>query len=786
MSDRKSARTPGNLPQSMTSFVGRRRDIAGVKQRMSESRLVTLLGSGGVGKTRLALRVAEDARKAFGDGVWMVELASLVDAERLTQTVLSALEVPDQSARGVEDKLGDHLRERQMLLLVDNCEHLLPACAVLVDRLLRAAPGLHVLATSREPLGIDGEHLVTVPPLPAPRVEEGCAYSAGVLAQYDSVGLLVDRARAVRADFEVTEDNWRAIARLCAWLDGIPLAIELAATRLRSLTVAEVMDRLIDRFGFLTGGNRAAQPRQQSLHAMINWSYELCTPREQLLWMRMSVFPGSVELTAVEAVCAGDGLPAGDVVDVLDHLVAKSVLLAEQRGELIRYRMLTTVREFGAALLAESGAQATLHSRHCDHYMRRASAMATEWCGPGQAAALARMRADHPNLVAALEWSVRSPGQIHLSAALAAALRYHWVVGGFLGEGRRWLDQILDESACSPDMSAQRADALWVLSWACLVQGDWTAGLARLAECAAIADQLADAALSAHVAHWSGLGALFTGDHPRAVTLFERALAGHRAVGDTAAELTASFQFAIVLAYEGALTRAQFICREAIELADRHGERWSRAYQHWASGIVRWREGAHAAAEQLARSALSVQHEFRDGICVALSVELMAWAAAASGAAARAAELLGAAQAVWAEIGTSMHAFGAALEADSVRSAHAAQQVLGPRRFAELVSSTRACDMKSAIALALDTGKDRAIVVEAGTGAPPLTRRELDVARLIAHGMSNRAIAERLVLSRRTVDGHVEHILAKLAFSSRAQVAAWVTEHLPTHSRQPG
>jgi predicted ATPase/DNA-binding CsgD family transcriptional regulator len=774
MTNGASALTPGNLPQSMTSFVGRRHEITGARQRMAQSRLVTLLGPGGVGKTRLALRVAEDARRAFRDGVWLADLAGLTDPERLTETLLSALAVPDQSARGAEDKLHAHLRERRLLLVVDNCEHLLPACAVHLDRLLRAAPGLHVLATSREPLGVDGEHLLTVPPLPVPPCGEDGSGSPETLAQYDSVRLLVDRARAVRADFTITEDNHRSVARLCAWLDGIPLAVELAATRLRSLTVGEVVDRLTDRFGFLTGGNRAARPRQRSLHAMINWSYELCTPSEQLLWARLSVFPGSMDLDAAEAVCAGDGLPAGDVLDVLDQLVAKSVLLAEYGAERVRYRMLVSVREFGAALLADSGERCPLRSRHCAHYVRRARAMAADWAGPGQAAALARMRADHPNLVAALEWSSTRPGQARTAAALAAALRYHWIVGGYLSEGRRWLDRILDDPGLA-GTGPERAEALWVTAWACLVQGDWDAGRRRIGECAALAAELGDPAVGAHVAHWSGLAGLFTGDLARAVTLFEQALAGHRAAGDTAAVLTASFQFAVVLAYHGQPTRARYVCREAVELAERHGERWARAYLHWAGGIVSWREGAHAAAEERARAALGVQGEFRDGICIALSVELLTWASAAQGAASRSAELSGAADAVWAGIGTEMHAFGPALESDSLASTAAAERVLGPRRFAELAATGRTCELTSAIALALD---DRAAPDPAPEDCP-LTRRETEVARLVARGLSNRAVAETLVLSRRTVDGHVEHIFSKLGFTARAQVAAWVTEHLP-------
>jgi DNA-binding CsgD family transcriptional regulator len=405
--------------------------------------------------------------------------------------------------------------------------------------------------------------------------------------------------------------------------------------------------------------------------------------------------------------------------------------------------------------------------------------MAAEWCGPEQAESLARMREDHPNLVAALDWSVSHPGQERTAAALAAALRYHWVVGGFLGEGRRWLDQVLDELAPGEDGRAERGTALWVASWVSLVQGDWATAEARLAECSRLASALDDAALAAHAAHWSGLAALFRGHHADAVALFEKAIAGHRATGETTGELIAAFQFAVSLAYYGELGRARETCETATRLADACGERWSRAYDQWATGIVSWLEGNFGAARRLAQEALAVQSEFRDGICTALGIELLAWIAATQAEPARAAELFGAARAVWTEIGTAMHSFGPAMEGDSLRATKAAEAKLGRRRFAELVDQYRPRDMAGAIATALDgDGSPSSPERPSSAAGSPLSRRETEVARLVAQGMSNRGIAEALVVSPRTVDGHVERILAKLGFTSRTQVAAWSAEHL--------
>jgi predicted ATPase/DNA-binding CsgD family transcriptional regulator len=783
-----SSARPGNLPESVTSFIGRRGVLAAAKSRMAESRLVTLIGVGGVGKTRLALRLAADSRKAFRDGVWMVDLAPVGDGARLAQVVLSALRVRDQSARNTVDKLTDHLRDRQALIVLDNCEHLLESSAVLADAMLRAAPGLRIVATSREPLGIDGEHLLTVPPLSAPQADR--PRPAETLAQYEAVHLLIDRARGVRPDFAVTPENHHAVAQLCAWLDGIPLAIELAATRLRSLSVAEVVDRLDDRFGFLTGGNRAAQPRQQTLRALIGWSHELCSAEEQLLWARLSVFAGSFDLAAVEGVCAGPDLRAASIVDLLDHLVAKSIVLAEREGERVRYRMLMTVREFGAELLAEADGQDALRRRHRDHYLARAETMAAGWCGPGQAAALAEMRADHANLCAALQWSLERPAENRTAAAFAAALRYHWVAGGSLSEGRRWLDQVLDTVT---EPCADRVEALWVASWVCLVQGDGTAAAERLAECTALADSLGDEQLVAHAAHWSGLARLFSGDLADSVPLFEGAVAVFERAGNTSAMLTAQFQFAVSLAYHGEPARAREICAHATREADRHGERWALAYVRWVTGIIEWHEGELDRAEVMARQALTSQRDFHDGICSALTTELLAWIASRRADHRRSAQLFGAARAVWSEIGTAMHSFGPHLGTDSVTSVERAESALGADRFAALLAEGGAVDLPGAIEFALrvagsatgarngahNGARNGTGAGDGPAGAPasPLSRREREVAGLIAQGLSNRAIAEALVISPRTVDGHVERILAKLCFASRAQVAAWVAEH---------
>ena len=765
----------GRLPEAMTSFVGRRGELVSARQRMGESRLVTFVGAGGVGKTRLAVQVAAGARRAFRDGVWMVDLSSLSDPSRIAQVMLSALDVRDQSARPAEEQLADHVIERQLLVLLDNCEHLLDGCAGLVARLLAAAPTLRVLATSREPLGIDGEHLFEVPPLAVPDAERPTP-RLSELAGIESVALLVDRARAVRPGFAVTAENRAAVVQLCARLDGMPLALELAATRLRSRSVEEVLERLDDRFDFLTGGSRAAMPRQQTLRALIDRSHELCARDEQALWARLSVFPGSFDRSAVEGVCAGDGLPVEAIMDVIDHLVAKSILTADRDGERVRYRMLVTVREYGAERLAAAGATEALRRRHRDHYLARALRMVESWCGPGQATALAEMREDHPNLRAALEWSLADPDERRVGAVLAASLRYHWVVGGFLGEGRRWLDQVL---TVMPERTAERGAALWVAAWVSLVQGDEPAGRERLEDCAELARQLDDPVLAAHAAQWTALAALFRGEVAISLASFAPAVAGLERAGDRSALLTALFQQPVALAYAGETARARETAQRAIALSDQHGERWARAYALWATGIVRWRERDLTGAEESARDALSATREFDDGICAALAIELLAWVSAGRRQYGESARLFGAARSVWREFGTAMSAFGPHMHADSVNAEAKAVAGLGPRRFGVLAGEGAGLNVDGAVGYALEPGhQPRA--QSSGAGEQPLSRREQEVAMLIADGMSNRAIAQALVLSPRTVDRHVERILAKLAFASRAQVAAWVARRSKT------
>ena len=346
---KSAASVRGALPAELTSFVGRRRELSETRRLLASSRMLTLTGVGGVGKTRLALRMAAEVRRTFPDGVWFVELAALHDAQLVPHTVANTLELRQVSADPAGD-LAAYLERRRLLVVLDNCEHLTDACAMLASKLLAAAPGLRILATSRHVLGVEGEQILAVPPLSTrtARVEAGDA------AHYESVRLFLDRAAAVAPDFEVGDGNRDAVVELCRRLDGIPLAIELAAVWLRTLSPVQILDRLEDRFRLLTSG-RSAAPRHQALDATVGWSYELCSPAEQLLWARLSVFSGGFDLEAAEEVCSGEGIPTADVLNLIASLVNKSIVIRIQATSHTTawYQMLETIRQYGEERLAD-------------------------------------------------------------------------------------------------------------------------------------------------------------------------------------------------------------------------------------------------------------------------------------------------------------------------------------------------------------------------------------------------------------------------------------------------
>jgi predicted ATPase/DNA-binding CsgD family transcriptional regulator len=767
MSSALAPRRGGNrVGPSLNRLIARRHDLDVAQRTLSESRLLTFTGLGGVGKTRLALELAYRTRSSFPDGVWLVQLADLsIDAgvAEVESAVINALGVSDQSATDPRDKLLSFLGNRKLLLVLDNCEHMLPSIRAVLPVMLREAPQLRVVATSREPLGIAGEVIRPVLPLSVPEP----ATPATQLLADGSVSLLTERARAVDPEFEITDDNAAAVIELCRLLEGIPLAIELAAVKLRALTVEQVVQRFGRRLTALTAPAPLSVSRHRSLRAMVEWSYELCPQTAQILWRRLSVFPAAFDLELAEAVCAFGELPPEDVVDSIERLVGQSILLTDRGAGTMRYRLLAPLREVAAELADRANEAAQLERRHRDVMMRRAQEMQAQWCGPRQDALLARMRLDHASYVAAIQWSATTPGEEQAGLQLLAWLRYHWLSGGLLAEGRMRMEALL---AAAPEPSPVRAECVWVLTWIALLQGDHEEARQWLGELATLADELDDPRLAPHLHHWRALLAMFTGDLQTAVRGFRAAVEGHHAHGDLWLELTARYMLASALVCDGRAPEALAISSSTVALCEQCGDRSARVYAQWAAGVAQWTLGRLDEAEQSARVVLQIQRILADGICVALTTDLLAWVAYDRRQRDRAAALSAAARHVWRSLGTSLRAFGPQLS-------EFAEQHSPPRSERptadDVPTAGRFRHLDDVIDLGL--GLERGPVRTGRTDImQPLSQRELEVAALIETGLSNREIAQRLVIAKRTADGHVERILAKLGFTSRAQVAAWM------------
>ncbi|MFF3439091.1 ATP-binding protein [Streptosporangium sp. NPDC002721] len=768
-----------DLPPEVTSFVGRRHEMAEVKRLLSAAHVVTLTGPGGVGKTRLALRVAADVQRAFPDGVWLVELAGLENPELLAGSVNEALAIRDVSHRPPVEVLIDHLRDKRALLILDNCEHLLRACAVLAGTLVRAAPSLRILATSRQTLGISGEQTLVVPtlPLPPPPGPGRPGPSAEPPAQSEAVRLFVERATAVLPDFTLTAANRSAVERICRRLDGIPLAIELAAVRLRALSPEELLARLDDRFRLLTGGSPATLPRQQTLRALIDWSYALCTEKEQLLWERASVFTDGLDLAAAEAVCSGDGIDREEVVDLVIGLVGKSILIREDpppASTATRYRLLETIRQYGREKLVASGQEGALRRLHRDHYRRLAAEAYAARFGPLQVSWLGRLKLDHANLRTALEYCFGEPGEATAGLGMAADLLYHWITSHYLREGRHWLDLSL---LCGTGSDEVRGRALWSDSWLAIIQADIVSAAAMLEEAGKLGRSPGHGPVLAYVALYSGMIAMFRGDSDLAIGLYEEAAARHRDDDDPAGQALALVRLCLAHSFRDDWSGSIAAGEECIALCDAHGEGWHRAYAMMALGLGVWRQGDTSRAAELEKESLRFNRSLDDLLGVGVNLEVLAWIAAANGDHRRAARLLGVLEAVWQAIGAPLSGFGH-LTRYHDECEERSREALGRQGFDAMVRQGSRMRCEEAVAFALEEEAPRDEPSGEAEAPSPLTRRETEIAKLVARGLSNKEIAASLTIAQRTAEGHVEHIMTKLGFHSRAQIAVWTGERI--------
>ena len=816
-------RTSGNLPAEPNSFVGRERDLAELALLLSDVRALTLCGPGGIGKTRLAVRLACEVVPDFPDGAWLVELADTADAELIPRQVAATFGVREEPDRPLLATLVEALRGRRLLLILDTCEHLVAGCAGLVQQLLAGCPQLRVLATSREPLRVRGETVWRVPPLSLPsRLDPD---SVADLARHEAMRLFADRASAARAGFALGSDNAAAVARLCRLLDGMPLAIELAAARVRALSVEQIASRLDDRFRLLASGDRTAPPRQQTLRAAVDWSYELLSGPEQILLRRLSVFAGW-NLEMAEQVCADEQIPAAAVLDLMAALIDKSLVTFdhELRGE-SRYRLLDTIKEYAASRLTGSGEEDAVRLRHRDYLLRHAEWVVSQafvrgapsW--PRRVALYRQIAGDLDNYRLALVTSLHR-GDIAEGLRMCGAMRNPWLTHGDTAEGVAWFDRFLGQAGGLP--ASLRGPALVFRGDLAFEQEDYD----TVARCAAEGLTLCREAGDPHEAgalRLLAVAAMRAGRVDEAVARIDEAAATAHKLGNDWEEGLALSIKAAGLARLGSLREAQATYEAALEvLRDNNG--WGVAQVRYGLGAVARARGDYLAALSHYQAALSLYQEIDArpeiarclaGIAsvaltqgdlglartslteslqlslatgqrlpVARGLEAVAALEARAGDPARAARLAGAGLQLRSAAG---HApLSGARLADLLGPA---RKALGEPMAAALLAEGRAMTAAEAVGYAVQppSGGNGAASPAPGNWAPiprprtaagsevsTLTPRELEIAGLIARGLSNRAIAEELVISQATVARHVANMLTKLGFNSRAQVAVWM------------
>jgi predicted ATPase/DNA-binding CsgD family transcriptional regulator len=757
------------VPAELTSFIGRRHQLQAVKAALTGARLVTLVGPGGVGKTRLALRTASDLRRGIADGVWLVEFAGLRDAELVTKAVMTSLGLRDESSRWPVSTLVEYVASRRLLLVLDNCEHLLDACAMLADAVLREAPSLRILATSRQPLGVAGETVVQVGPLSLPDADG--RMEADLIAQSEAVTLLLERAREAGATFEVTPDNATAVVELARRLDGIPLAIELAAVRLRTLGLDQLVERLNDRFHLLVGGSRTAPPRHQTLEATIAWSHDLLGQADRAVLRRLSVFPGSFSLEAAEMVGqAGTATPPA-MMDVLTTLVERSFVMREGTSGRARYRLHETMREFALLRLREADEEAVAASAHASFFSNlcQPTEFDAAWPDPAaQLASLDELDVEADNIRAALRHCLAEPDGADLGLTMAAGLGQYWRTRA-VTEGTHWIDALLGRRG---DDDHTRSKALYVKVSLAVVQGDHAAGLEAVAEATAIARRLrADALLVRILANQAALQVI-AGDLSAARVTSADATALAARLGDDMSFIVAAQSEAFIASLDGDFVRMRDVGLAAAARCRPHNELFMLSVHLTSAGMGSLMLGDHAAAEAALIEALRATLVIDDRPGLVLRMQALASRAAMAGEAQRAAELLGAAEMLRLRIGAPVSPFTSQL---AEKAQEQATSVLGEDRFDKAFEAGAHLDREGAVALALGEKVARETARTIEKTSNPLGKREREVAELIAEGLSNKEIATRLFLSERTVETHVYNILNKLGFNSRVNIASWVS-----------
>ncbi len=764
-----------NLPAARTSFVGREGELVEVKRALAMTRLLTLTGVFGSGKTRLALEVAENLTDDYPQGVWLTELATLSEGALVPQAVAAALGVREQPGRTLVDTLASSLRKEKMLLVLDNCEHLIDSAAHLVDSLLSSCPHLRVLATSREMLGVAGEAKWLVSPLSLPDSRQ--PHTVENLSGFASVRLFLERVRYHRPAFILTPRNVGAMADICRQLEGIPLAIELAAAWIGTLSVRQIATRLKDPFKLLTAGSRTAPPRQQTLRGALVWSYDLLSGAERRLFNRLSVFADGWTFEAAEAVVPGDGIGENDVLDLLSRLVNKSLVVTEAGGDgALRYRMLRLVRRYALEQLETSGEAELIRRRHAVWFLELVEEAEPQLSGAQHEAWLEQLEREHANLCVALSWALER-GEAGLGLRMSEALGEFWHLHGHLNEGRRWLEAALAKG--NGLAVATRARALARIGCIAGEQGDYEQSIVFSGESLALSQKLEDTECAVIALSNLAWAALDQNEPGRASTLAEEVVALQRALGDKAGLVRAFLIIGMVAAVQQDYERAAVLHEETLALARKLEDNFTIILSLALGAFATLGLGDHGRARDLCAEGLELSQQLKMRRLTATHLHISAALAGSQGQPAHSARLWGAAEALRETIGTifspvERHVYGSYIAA--------ARAQLDETAWEAVWAEGRAIGLEAAVKYALSEQRlappttPMAEELSTGRRLTLLTRREREVASLVRRGLTNRQISTQLVLSEHTVATHIHKTLKKLEFNSRAQIAAWVAE----------
>ena len=759
----KPARRAGNLPAEATSFVGRRRELVELRKKLASARLVSLVGPGGVGKSRLALRAVTDLGRGFAGGAWWVEFAEVRDPALVANAALAALDLRDQAGTEPVVLLLAYLKDQELLLVLDNCEHLLDAAARLAGEIVRGAPGVRIIATSREPLSVGGEHVLPVPPLELPPHAEERLQR---LRQNEAVMLFVERADAASGTFELNESNRGAVAELCRHLDGLPLAIELAAVRTRVLSVEQVLDRLADRFALLTGGSRAALPRHQTLETAIDWSYDLLTPAEQRLMRCLCVFTGRFTLEDVEAITGSEA-----VLEDLSSLVDKSLVIKEDARGVACYRLHETMREYAARKLQEAGDKDTVERRCTDYYVKTAQRMALqarlrlpEW--------LAWVDLEIDNMRAVLRRCLIE-GDSRNGIQLATSLAWFWITRATT-EGVRWLDELLASGPGNPETLGW---SYFIRGFLAVLQGNYQAARPVLEKAMTASREAKQPIQLASSLSMASIAAMMAGERDAAQQFLAEADSLASELDDVPTVVGVLQARALNALFVGDFETLRVVSTEGARLSREVGDVYAQHMMNLNLGGAAMLSGD--LEESKARYSESLRSAYRidDRIGQYYLLAALAYHRALAGRAKEAAQLLGASEAIRTGAGATLMP---AMAPVVMQAQDAAATALGRLRYEAEMELGRHLSRDTAVGLALEepVGKEIAVGIN-GDGLEVLPKREAEVARLIADGLSNKQIGARLFISERTVDSHVRGILNKLGFNTRAQIAAWVSSTTP-------